>query len=103
MFVSFKPADRLSYSYLFGLYLGDGYLGVRPGGGAQLLITCENAAFQVTSKSALRRVRRMLRDTCGFSSVPDASTIAAARALSPPIPLPSESESSERAGSKKVK
>ena len=27
MFVSFQPADRYSYSYLLGLYLGDGYLG----------------------------------------------------------------------------
>jgi hypothetical protein len=41
VFVPFKPADRYSYSYLLGLYLGDGYLGVRPGGGGQLLITCD--------------------------------------------------------------
>ena len=41
MFVSFKPADRYSYSYLLGLFLGDGYLAVRPQGGAQLLITCD--------------------------------------------------------------
>jgi hypothetical protein len=40
VFVSFRPPDRFSYSYLLGLYLGDGYLAVRHGGRAQLMITC---------------------------------------------------------------
>jgi hypothetical protein len=43
MFVSWKPADRLSYSYLLGLYLGDGHLTVRASGGSQLLICCDPA------------------------------------------------------------
>jgi hypothetical protein len=40
LFVSFKPADAFSYSYLLGLYLGDGYLSVRQAGVATLMITC---------------------------------------------------------------
>ena len=30
-FVMFRPPDRYSYSYLLGLYLGDGYVGVGRG------------------------------------------------------------------------
>ncbi len=41
LFVDWKPPDRYSYSYLLGLYLGDGYVGLRSGGGAHLLIACD--------------------------------------------------------------
>src|SRR4051812_23741768 len=40
MFVSWHPPDPRSYSYLLGLYLGDGYVGVARSGHAQLLIAC---------------------------------------------------------------
>jgi hypothetical protein len=38
--VAWKPPDRYSYSYVLGLYLGDGYVNVRRGGGATLVIVC---------------------------------------------------------------
>jgi hypothetical protein len=41
VFVSWRPPDRYSYSYLLGLYLGDGYLDVHASGRAQLLIACD--------------------------------------------------------------
>ena len=42
MFVSFRPPDRWSYSYLLGLYLGDGYVQTRPRRVAQqLVIACD--------------------------------------------------------------
>lgn len=40
MFVQWHPPDPYSYSYLLGLYLGDGYLNVPRGGKAQLMVTC---------------------------------------------------------------
>jgi hypothetical protein len=40
LFVSFRPPDPYSYSYLLGLYLGDGYVSVRSGGGATLMVVC---------------------------------------------------------------
>jgi hypothetical protein len=40
VFVSFRPPDPYSYSYLLGLYLGDGYVAVRNGGGSTLMIVC---------------------------------------------------------------
>jgi len=42
MFV-WRPPDSWSYSYLLGIYLGDGCLSVRPGGGAQLQVACDAA------------------------------------------------------------
>ena len=42
MFVPFRPADRLSYSYLLGLYLGDGCL-TGDGLGKQLVIVLDDA------------------------------------------------------------
>jgi len=36
----FRIPDRRSYSYLLGLYLGDGYICPKPPGGAQLVIVC---------------------------------------------------------------
>ena len=41
MFVTYRPPDRRSYSYLLGLYLGDGYVSVGRGRGTQLLISCD--------------------------------------------------------------
>ena len=41
-FVMFRPPDRYSYSYLLGLYLGDGYVGVGRGRSCQLMITCDS-------------------------------------------------------------
>lgn len=38
-----RPPDAWSYSYLLGLYLGDGCVSVRPRGGAQLAIVCDAA------------------------------------------------------------
>jgi hypothetical protein len=43
VFVSWSPPDPLSYSYLLGIYLGDGCLYVSPSGGAQLYIACDAA------------------------------------------------------------
>ena len=40
MFVSFSAPDPYSYSYLLGLYLGDGYVGVLRSGAATLQIVC---------------------------------------------------------------
>jgi hypothetical protein len=40
--VEYRPPDPLSYSYLLGLYLGDGYVDVRRRGGAALVMTCSN-------------------------------------------------------------
>ena len=42
MFVVFAPPDRYSYSYLLGLYLGDGYVNIGRGGCAQLVIACDS-------------------------------------------------------------
>ena len=42
VFVMFRPPDRYSYSYLLGLYLGDGYVGVGRGRSCQLMITCDS-------------------------------------------------------------
>jgi hypothetical protein len=41
VFVSFRPEDRLAYSYLLGVYLGDGYVGTWPNGHATLVIACD--------------------------------------------------------------
>jgi hypothetical protein len=41
VFVPFKPADRYSYSYLLGLYLGDGYVDAWRGPACQLVIVCD--------------------------------------------------------------
>ena len=35
-----RPPDPYSYSYLLGLYLGDGYVSTRPSGRSELLIAC---------------------------------------------------------------
>jgi hypothetical protein len=43
VFVSWRPPDPRSYSYLLGLYLGDGYVELKPRGGAQLSIACDAA------------------------------------------------------------
>jgi hypothetical protein len=45
--VSWRPPDRRSYSYLLGLYLGDGYVGVTRSGHATLMITCSTAYPEV--------------------------------------------------------
>lgn len=42
MFVPWEPSDRSAYAYLFGWYLGDGYVG-SPGGTRQLVITADAA------------------------------------------------------------
>ena len=40
--MSYKPPDRWSYSYLLGLYLGDGYVQTRRSSVAQqLVIACD--------------------------------------------------------------
>ena len=42
MFVCYRPPDRRSYSYLLGVYLGDGYVDVYGRGrGSQLVIACD--------------------------------------------------------------
>ena len=42
MFVCYRPPDPRSYSYLLGVYLGDGYVDVYGrGGGSQLVIACD--------------------------------------------------------------
>ncbi|MET4925215.1 helix-turn-helix domain containing protein [Streptomyces sp. PSRA5] len=38
-----KPADRASYAYLLGLYLGDGCISAHPHGGHYLRIACADA------------------------------------------------------------
>ena len=45
MFVhtEWHPPDRRSYSYLLGLYLGDGCISVKARGGAQMAIVCDTA------------------------------------------------------------
>jgi hypothetical protein len=40
MTFDWRPPDPPSYSYLLGLYLGDGYISPKPQGGAQLVIVC---------------------------------------------------------------
>jgi hypothetical protein len=45
--VSWRPPDPYSYSYLLGLYLGDGYVGVTRSGRATLMITCSAAYPEV--------------------------------------------------------
>jgi hypothetical protein len=39
--------DELSYSYLLGLYLGDGCITLKPRGGAQLVIVCDTSYPQL--------------------------------------------------------
>ena len=43
MFVqTWRPPDPFSYAYLLGVYLGDGCLTIRPGGGSsQLVVVCD--------------------------------------------------------------
>jgi hypothetical protein len=41
--VSYRPPDRRSYSYLLGLYLGDGYVDISRGHSYQLVIACDAA------------------------------------------------------------
>jgi hypothetical protein len=40
MTFAWRPPDPPSYSYLLGLYLGDGWVAPKPRGGAQLIIVC---------------------------------------------------------------
>jgi hypothetical protein len=39
--VPWQPPDPYSYSYLLGLYLGDGCVTVKPRGGAQIVVACD--------------------------------------------------------------
>jgi hypothetical protein len=41
VFVIYRPPDRRSYSYLLGLYLGDGYVDAWRGPACQLVIACD--------------------------------------------------------------
>ena len=43
MFVQWRPPDDYSYSYLLGLYLGDGCVALKARGGAQLQVACDAA------------------------------------------------------------
>ena len=40
MSFDWRPPDPPSYSYLLGLYLGDGWVSAKPRGGAQLIVVC---------------------------------------------------------------
>jgi hypothetical protein len=68
--VSWRPPDPYSYSYLLGLYLGDGCVCVRPaGGGTDVRITLDAAypeivegcvtAMQLTAPNSRVTVRRL--------------------------------------------
>jgi hypothetical protein len=74
-----SPPDAFSYSYLLGVYLGDGCLSVRPGNrGAQLVVACDAAypglideswaAIVLTSANpTVSRVRLAASAACGCS------------------------------------
>ena len=69
---SWRPPNPCAYSYLLGLYLGDGCLGTPSGGSSQLQITLD-AAYPAIVREAEEAVRRTVPDAwVGQSACPGA-------------------------------